>query len=253
MKYMEFGVSDKPTIILLHGGGLSWWSLEGVIEELQTQYHLVTPIIDGHGEDGETTFTSISDSASKLISYIDTYCNGKVFALGGLSIGAQIITEIISMRADIAEYAIIESALVYPIKGTTALTVPTFKLFYGLVKKRWFSKVQAKNLFVPSDMFEQYYQDSLNISKQSLINITISNGSYTVKKSVSDFKGKVLIIVGEKELGIMQKSAKALHGMISNSQLYIADKMGHGEISLVHSKEYLVLIKSFLFNDRRAI
>jgi pimeloyl-ACP methyl ester carboxylesterase len=245
MKYMKFGVSDNPTIVLLHGGGLSWWSLKEVIEDLQTQYHVVTPIIDGHGDDGETTFTSISDSARKLISYIDTYCHGKVFALGGLSIGAQIVTEIISMRAGIAEYAIIESALVYPVKGTTALTVPVFKLFYGLIRKRWFSKVQAKTLFVSSNMFEQYYKDSLNISKQSLINISLSNGNYNFKNSISDFNGKVLIIVGEKELSIMLKSARTLHDMISNSQLYIRKKMRHGEISLVNSKEYLALIKSF--------
>jgi pimeloyl-ACP methyl ester carboxylesterase len=246
MKYLEFGDCEKPTIVWLHGGGLSWWSLKEVIEDLQTQYHIVTPIIDGHGEDGETTFTSISDSASKLISYIDTFCHTKVFALGGLSIGAQIVTEIISMRADIAEYAIIESALVYPIKGMTALTVPTFKLFYGLLKKRWFSKVQAKTLFVPSNMFEHYYKDSLRISKQSLINIALSNGNYNFKNSISDFKGKVLIIVGEKELDIMLKSARTLHDMISNSQLYIGEKMRHGELSLVNSKEYLALIKSFL-------
>jgi len=245
MKYLEFGDSDKPTIVLLHGGGLSWWSLKEAKEDLQTQYHIVTPIIDGHGDDGETTFTSISDSAGKLISYIDANCHRKVFALGGLSIGAQIVTEIISMRADIAEYAIIESALVYPIKGTTALTVPTFKLFYGLLRKRWFSKVQAKTLFVPSNKFEQYFKDSLNISKQSLINITLSNGNYSYKNSISDFKGKVLIIVGEKELGIMRKSARTLHNLISNSQLYIGQKMRHGEISLVNSREYLALIKSF--------
>jgi len=245
MKYMEFGDSDKPTIILLHGGGLSWWSIKEIIEDLQMQYHIVAPVIDGHGDDGETTFTSISDSATKLISYIDANCHGRVFALGGLSIGAQIVTEVISIRADIAEYAIIESALGYPIKGTTALTVPTLKLFYGLLRKKWFSKIQAKTLFVPSNMFEQYYKDSLKISKQSLINITLSNGNYSYKNSISDFKGKVLIIVGEKELGIMRKSARTLHNLISNSQLYIGQKMRHGEISLVNSREYLALIKSF--------
>jgi pimeloyl-ACP methyl ester carboxylesterase len=28
MKYKEFGNKKSPTIILLHGGGLSWWSLK---------------------------------------------------------------------------------------------------------------------------------------------------------------------------------------------------------------------------------
>lgn len=246
MKYKDFGKKDKPTIILLHGGGLSWWSLKEIISCLEENYHIVTPIIDGHGEDGETDFISIEDSATKLIEYIDSQFNGKVFAIGGLSIGAQIVTEVLSIRLGIAEYAVIESALVYPIKGITTLTVPSYKLFYRLVKKKWFSKLQSKTLFVPDKMFEQYYKDSLNITKQSLINITLSNGNYELKPSIANTESKVLIIVGEKELRIMKRSANRLHNIISGSRLFVAKNKGHGEISLVYIQEYIELLKSFI-------
>lgn len=245
MIFKETNNKDFPTIILLHGGGLSNWSLQSIVNQLQTDFHVITPIIDGHGEDGEEEFISISDSATKLISYIDTRYKGKVFAIGGLSIGAQIVTEVLSQRENIAEYALIESALVYPIKGTTAMTIPAYKFCYGLIKKRWFSKMQAKTLCVSPDMFEQYYQDSIKISRQSLINITLSNGNYDLKSSISNTESKVLIIVGEKEIGIMKKSAKRLHDAISGSKLYIAPKMKHGEISLMYPKKYIELIKSF--------
>jgi pimeloyl-ACP methyl ester carboxylesterase len=245
MLFKETGNKESPTIILLHGGGLSWWSLKCIAEILQSDYHVVTPIIDGHGENGEETFISIEDSAKKLLDYIDSQCQGKVFALSGLSIGAQIVTEVISLREDIAQYTIIESSLVYPIKGTTALTVPTYKLCYGLVRKKWFAKMQAKTLFVPQNMFEQYYTDSLKISKESLINITLSNGNYQLRNEIVKTKSKVLIIVGEKELGIMKKSAKYLHEKIANSQLYVIPQMGHGEISLVHPIEYVNIVKTF--------
>jgi pimeloyl-ACP methyl ester carboxylesterase len=245
MIFQETNNRNLPTIILLHGGGLSNWSLQSIANQLQTDFHVVTPIIDGHGEDGAEEFISISDSASKIISYIDKQCNGKVFAVGGLSIGAQIVVEVLWQRENIAEYALIESALVYPIKGTAAMTVPVYKFCYGLVKKRWFSKMQAKTLCVPPDMFERYYQDSIKISRQSLINITLSNGNYDLKSSISNTKSKVLIIVGEKEIGIMKKSARRLQAAISGSVLYIAPKMKHGEISLRYPQKYIELIKSF--------
>lgn len=245
MIFKETANKQMPTIILLHGGGLSSWSLQSVVEHLQSEFHVVTPIIDGHGENGDEEFISIQDSAEKLINYIDTNCKGKVFAVGGLSIGAQIITEVLSQRTDISTYAIIESALVYPIKGTAAMTVPTYKLLYGLVKSRWFSKLQAKTLCVPDDMFEEYYRDSLKISKQSLINITLSNGNYNLKSSIEDTKSKVLIIIGENEIGVMRKSAQRLHKAIKDSELYIAPAMRHGEMSLVYPKKYVELLKSF--------
>ena len=247
MLFKEIGVKGNPTMILLHGGGLSDWSLQGIVEKLKNEFYIVTPIIDGHGEDGHEEFVSIEDSAMELIEYIDKHLSGKAFILGGLSIGAQIVTEVLSQRKDIAQFAIIESALVYPIKVTALLTVPTYKLFYGLINQRWFAKQQAKALCVPDTMFEKYYQDSLKISKQSLINITLSNGNYKLKNDINKTQSKVLIIVGEKEIPIMKKSAFKLHNAIVGSELYIAPSLKHGELSLKYSDRYIDLIKTFIY------
>jgi pimeloyl-ACP methyl ester carboxylesterase len=123
------------------------------------------------------------------------------------------------------------------------MIAPTYQLCYGLLKQRWFSKLQARTLFVPPDMFEIYYQDSLQISKQSLINMTLSNGTYDLKGTIANTKVKVLIIVGEKEIAIMKKSAQRLHKTIVGSELYIASNMKHGEISLKHPKKYMDLLR----------
>jgi hypothetical protein len=51
--------------------------------------------------------------------------------------------------------------------------------------------------------------------------------------------------VGGKELPIMKKSAVLLHDTIKGSQLNVIDKYGHGEISLIHPREYLDLLEQF--------
>lgn len=242
MIFKEYGDRHLPTVILLHGGGLSEWSLKEIIESFKGQYHMVTPIIDGHGESGEDDFISIEDSSKKLLKYIDSNFNGKVFALGGLSIGAQIVIETLGNRLDIAENIIIESGLIYPIKGTKILTIPMISMSYWLIKYRWFSKIQSKSLFVPNELFEQYYNDSLRISKLSLINMITSNGTYELKEKTLNTSAKVLIIVGENEANIMKKSAIELNNRISNSKLYIASKMGHGEMSLNNHTKYIELL-----------
>ncbi len=239
MIFKEIGSKEYPTIIFLHGGGLSDWSWKKIADKLSDKYNVVTPVIDGHGDDGWEEFISIEDSASKLIEYIKEEKNGKVYAISGLSIGAQIVCEVLSQEPTITDYAIIESALVIPIKPTAALTVPTYQLCYGLLKKRWFSKMQAKTLCVPDELFEKYYQDSLNITKQSLINITLSNGNYPLRNLIANTSAKVLIIVGEKEIGVMKKSANILHKTLKGSSLYIAPKMKHGELSLIYPQQYI--------------
>jgi len=171
MIFKEFGNEDRPTVILLHGGGLSWWSWKPEIEALQNDYYVVAAIIDGHGDDFDSTFISIKESAKKVIQYIKNNCNGQVFAICGLSIGAQITTEILSKECNITQNAVIESALVCPSKIATVLTVPMYNMSYGLIKRRWFAKLQAKTLNLSEGLFESYYKDSSRMTKKRLLTL----------------------------------------------------------------------------------
>ena len=58
MKVIEYGKEKKNVIVLLHGGGLSWWNYREVAEFLQEKYHIVIFILDGHAG-SERNFTSI--------------------------------------------------------------------------------------------------------------------------------------------------------------------------------------------------
>ncbi len=243
MIFKTFGNKNNPVILLFHGGGLSWWSLKPQIESLQKNYYVVTPIIDGHGDDWKNPFISIEASATHAIAYIKENLVGKVFAICGLSIGAQIVVEILSKESDITEYAVIESALVYPMKLATKLTVPIYNLSYGLIKKRWFAKLQAKTLNVPAALFETYYLESSRMSKQTLINLTISNGGYSLPLTLCNTKANVLLLVGQKEISIMKKSANLIHHTIKGSTFMTIHKSGHGEISLMRPEEYLDLLQ----------
>ena len=48
MQYREYGKQNPKTVVLLHGGGLSWWNFRAEAELLQDTYHVVLPVLDGH-------------------------------------------------------------------------------------------------------------------------------------------------------------------------------------------------------------
>ena len=116
----EFGIKNEEVIILLHGGGLSWWNYTDEIELLKNQFHIILPALDGHsGSDAD--HTSIEDNAARIIKYIDEKFDGQVLMICGLSLGGQILLEILSQRKDICKFAIIESALALPMPVTHSL------------------------------------------------------------------------------------------------------------------------------------
>ena len=240
----EYGESNKDIIILLHGGGLSWWNYEEVSEILKSNYHVILPILDGHsGSDRD--FTSIENNANEIIEYIDNNYNGNVKLIGGLSLGAQILLDILSKRDNICEYAIIESALVCPMKMTNRLIELLINMSYGLINKKWFSKLQFKSLKIKKELFDKYYIDSSNITKNNMISFLEANSNYYLK-NIKTNKSKSIVIVGSKERSIMIKSAKRIHDKLINSELEILSGYYHGDLSINHPNEYAEKVKKLI-------
>ena len=234
---IEFGQHNPNVIMLLHGGGLSWWNYREVAQKLAGQYHVVLPVLDGHADSG-APFTTIEDNAARLISYIDTHFGGQVLAIGGLSLGGQIAVEMLSQRSDICQYALLESALVKPMKMTAALIGPTFGMSYGLIKQKWFAKMQADYLGIPKELFDDYYRDTCKISKEDMIAFLKANSIYAVKQSLSETTAKVKIVAGSREQKNIRDSAKLLHKAIPGSRMEILPGLRHGDLSINHPQRY---------------
>jgi pimeloyl-ACP methyl ester carboxylesterase len=245
MIFHETGEPGNPVVMLLHGGGLSDWSWRDVTNGLKADYHVVTAVLDGHGEAADTEFASIEVEAETLLAYVDERFGGHVHALCGLSIGAQIVVEMLVRRKDISTCAVVESALLIPMPGAEKLAGSMLSLSYGLIGKRWFARMQAKSLCIPDDLFETYFQESRRMSKQSLINLTTSNSRYTLKPTVRETAARVLILVGGKELGVMKKSAQCLHEAVTGSELRVMAGKKHGETSLREPDVYTEMVRVF--------
>jgi pimeloyl-ACP methyl ester carboxylesterase len=244
MIFKEYGDRSKPTIIFIHGGGLSDWMWKEPTAVFEKEYHIVTPILDGHGEESDIIYQSISKCARQVVQYIDENCGGKVFAICGLSVGAQITVEILSLCKNITQKAVIESALVLPSKSMERMVKPSLDLSWFLVKRRWFAKLQAKQLYLPDSMFEEYFRDSVKMKKESMINLMEDNQRYTIPAGLEKTTAEVLVLCGAKEYAAMKKSAALLKQTIPHGGLEIIAHCGHG-VSIQRTKEYCNLLQEF--------
>ena len=242
---IEFGKQNPNVIMLLHGGGLSWWNYREVAQKLGEQYHVVLPVLDGHA-DSDASFTTIEENAARLISYIDTHFGGQVLAIGGLSLGGQVAVEMLSQRKDICQYALLESTLVKPMKLTHALIGPTFGMSYGLINQRWFAKMQADYLGIPKELFEDYYRDTCAITKADMIAFLKANSLYTIKPELSETTAKTKIVAGAKEPKSIRDSAKLLREAIPGSRMEILPGLRHGDLSINHPARYVEILTDWI-------
>ena len=238
MNVIEYGKQNSDIIILLHGGGLSWWNYRAEAELLSDRYHVVLPILDGHA-DSDADFVSIEKNADRIISFIDKEYSSSILLIGGLSLGAQILVEMLAQRRDICQYAIIESASVIPSRITNALIGPAFASSYGLIRRKWFAKMQFQYLRIRDELFEDYYKDTAKITKGNMIAFLKANTAYELKPEIQNSRAQVRVVVGKKEQKRMLHSAELLHETLPGSCLEIKDGLYHGEYSVNQPKRYM--------------
>ena len=242
---IEFGQHNTDVIMLLHGGGLSWWNYREVAKRLAEQYHVVLPVLDGHA-DSDASFTTIEDNAARLISYIDAHFGGQVLAIGGLSLGGQIAVEMLSQRKNICRYALLESTQVKPSKLTAAMIGPAFGMSYGLIKQKWFAKLQADYLGIPRELFDDYFRDTCAIGKADMITFLKANSLYTIKPGLSETTAKTKIVAGAKEQKSIRDSAKLLQEAIPGSRMEILPGLRHGDLSINYPERYIRVLRDLI-------
>ena len=123
-------------------------------------------------------------------------------------------------------------------KLTHGLIEPTFGMSYGLIKQKWFAKMQADYLGIPKELFDDYYRDTCSISKADMIAFLKANSIYTVKQSLSETTAKVKIVAGSREQKNIRDSARLLHKAIPGSRMEILPGLRHGDLSINHPQRY---------------
>src|SRR5690625_2427482 len=227
MHYQEYGDKDATLMVFLHGGGVSSWMWEKQIKYFPS-FHCVTIDLPEQGLNNNQTKFSISRSAEKVIELIEAMTNGKKVVLIGFSLGAQVAIQMLSIKPDLIDYAIINSALVRPNLIAKKLIRPSIKLTFPLIRNKTFSKLQAKTLYINDYLFETYYKESSQIKSDTLIRILEENMSFEIPHHFKKARGKILVTVGEKEKSMMKKSAYDIVKSNPNCTGIIIPNIGDG-------------------------
>ena len=242
----ESGETNAPALVFLHGGGVAGWMWDKQAEYFK-DYHVIIPDLPGHGESAEIPFISINDAASKVLTCIREIIGNERIILIGFSLGAQLALEIMSKWPEKVDSAVILSGLVRPYVNGKYFLLGTLKMSFGLLKLKSFSKLQAKELYISEEIWQQYYQDSLRLSKDNFMRLMEANLSYGMPESFAQSDVRALVLVGEKEKGRMKESADDLVRANRNCTGYLVSNVGHG-LSLAEPDLFNEIVHNFINN-----
>lgn len=257
MKFHEFGDKDLPTILLIHGGGSSWWNYLRQARLLSHNYHVILPTLNGHGEEYQKDYISTEDSAQEILDYVRQNCGGKLFAVGGVSLGGQITMELLSLDSELAEKAIIDGSICIPQPRLAKVSIFLVSLFGKLMFSKSSCKLQLSimnkcypRLAYPDELKNYFMEDMARTPIKTLVTIYKTYmGHYKLNSRISNSKAQVLYIYGEKELNCVKASAKLFQQLHPNTILFEAKGYNHGYLSAYLPQEWVELVVPFLENN----
>ena len=226
MHISRFGPKEGPPVLLLHGGGVAGWMWNSLRSSLASKHNVVVPDLPGHGQSADEPYRSHTETVVALSRMLSHGCPTPA-AVIGFSLGAQLAIELASKHPALVDRAMIVSAHA-KMMPFTGLTLGALGAAAPLARNRRFARIQARELFVPPELMEDYLHTSANITKATLLAAVGDNMRFELPASWSEFRGQTLVMVGRRERALMRDSATAIHTALPGSEIEIVDGCGHG-------------------------
>lgn len=225
MHLQTYGPRGDRPLLLLHGGGVAGWMWDPVRAHLDPGRRLLVPDLPGHGHSADEDYVSHTVTVAALARLLED--EGTPATVAGFSLGAQLAVRLAAERPDLVECVVVISAQAIPLRAAR----PTLALLgatAGLAKQEWFARLQAKQLFVPDELLDDYVRTSAGISRETLLRSVEENLRFVPPTAWGAFPGAAKVLVGSSEKNLMRRSALALHSALPHSTLEVVDGCGHG-------------------------
>ena len=225
----ETGKNNDETIVFLHGDGIAGWMWDKQVESFN-DYHCIVIDLPEHGKSVEVNPFTVKGTAEMIIDIIKERAHNKKAHLVGISLGAQIIVQILSTAPEVVDHAFISGTLVRSIPPTETF----LKLLNHLIEI--YTPVKNNNLLInsymrsyniPKGLFKKFKESTCLIKQDSSNRIIRENMLFKMPEGIENANVPVLVMAGEKDYRIINESANNLLNVLPNSKRASAPKSGH--------------------------
>jgi len=252
MRFYEFGVGNRKSLMLLHGNASTWkMSFGKCIPYLAKKYHVIAVGLDGFDPAEETEYLSGEDEAEKIIQYIQNNLGGELCCIYGASLGC-LPAFFVSVSGEVnVDHMILDGAEDVSFGIFNPIMIKLVAKIEGkIVQKvvngeaKFLIKMMGMQEYSPEMLAEMIYTGA---SEKTLENATIAAATFyskKIKKIKPQPSFKTACWYGAKEKN-MKKAVIELKRVFPEIQVKAFTGFGHGEI-LQHPELFLEEIDHFV-------
>lgn len=205
LKIFEYGTVGQPTIVFLHGLGVSSWMWHDQIEALQDTYHLLAVDLPGNGESYQVEWVSLAETAVSLAHIIRSRASSGQAHIVGLSLGGYTALQLAADFSDLVLSTLVSGVTIRPFPNTFQ-----YRWLPRLVSRTtgWgiMISAMAKMMQLPDEIKPLHRRDSKRLSSKTIDKIYDEVLQFTLPAGLAAQSPRLLAVAGEKEATLVLES-----------------------------------------------
>ncbi len=244
MLFHVFGSKDNPAVLCLHGMLQNWETEYALVKPLETDFCLIVPAMDGMYP-GSPDFTTFAKQCQQIEEFILREFHGHIHGVYGCSQGATVLSELLARNRIKVDIAIFDGIYLAH-QGKLAAAFGCWMMKKVKANGGRFPKVMdipMKLMGLGEEDYAMFQDIYWGVSDMTMKNNFYENYTYHVNPGIADSPTQIHLWCGEKEPYAL-KSHKILKQYIKPFEEGIFPGMGHGQMLLRHTDDYLKMMKS---------
>lgn len=225
----ETGKGNDETIVFLHGDGIASWMWDKQVKAFD-DYHCIVVDLPEHGKSTEVKPFTVKGTAEMVIDIIKEKAHGGKAHLVGISLGAQVIVQILSTAPGVVDHAFISGTLVRsapPSETFLKLLDHLIEIYIPVKNNNLYINSYLRSYNIPKELYAKFRESTYLIEQDSSDRIIRENMLFEMPEGLENVNVPVLVMEGEKDYRIINESAKSLLSVLPNSRGVYALKSGH--------------------------
>jgi pimeloyl-ACP methyl ester carboxylesterase len=223
----ESGPAGAPTIVFLHGGRMSGWSWEPVVERMHG-YRCLVPDLPQYGKSFQQGPFEIAGATDAVAELIRSRVGAGQAHVVGFSLGAQVGVQLLATEPKLVDRAVL--------CGTMVNVLPCVRLtqlLVGLVARvswpRWLliRRRKARPAGIPAARIDEYQADMRLITGRQVADIVVASAGFTLPEGLDASDSPTLFVTGAEEMRLARRWAAALARRMPNGVDRVAIGMRH--------------------------
>lgn len=225
--YEETGTQDAPVIVFLHGIGAGSWMWWNQIEEFQ-DYRCINVDLPGHGNSVDVPWVSLEDTSRKIIQLIEENFPGEKVHVVGLSLGGNVVMELILKYSGLFESAFISGITVRP--AINWLTAKIQVYFYEKMKNnpKAVERLAEERYHLDEERQIQFKRDLDKMSMETYRTIIEEVLRFRLNDSFRTVEVPLMVTAGREESKRIKESVYEIPKMMPKAAGKLIPDADHG-------------------------